>query len=218
MKVCDPAMGSGAFLVESCRQLADKLVIAWNQHPFEKPNFKGEEMVLRARREVAQRCLYGVDKNPFAVDLAKLSLWLATLAQDHPFTFLDHSLKCGDSLVGLTKDQLVDMAWPGMKQLSVARERIEAGVKAALEDRQGIFALGDSDDVHQKQRYLNDAEGALTDVRLIGDAVIAAFFAGENDKQRKVLLDAARTKVQQWLDGSVTRADVEESVGELFGD
>jgi len=49
---------------------------------------------------VAQRCLYGVDKNPMAVDLAKLSLWLATLAKDHAFTFLDHALRCGDSWWG----------------------------------------------------------------------------------------------------------------------
>ena len=49
-----------------------------------------EDEVLHARRLIAQRCLYGVDKNPMAVDLAKLSLWLATLAKDHPFTFLDH--------------------------------------------------------------------------------------------------------------------------------
>ena len=48
---------------------------------------------------VAQTCLYGVDKNPFAVNLAKLSLWLATFAKDHPFTFVDHTLRCGDSLV-----------------------------------------------------------------------------------------------------------------------
>ena len=58
--------------------------------------------MLYARRLVAQRCLYGVDKNPMAVDLAKLSLWLATLAKDHPFTFLDHALRHGDSLVGLS--------------------------------------------------------------------------------------------------------------------
>ena len=63
-----------------------------------------EDEILHARRIVAQRCLYGVDKNPMAVDLAKLSLWLATLAKDHPFTFLDHALRCGDSLVGLTQD------------------------------------------------------------------------------------------------------------------
>ncbi len=63
-----------------------------------------EDEILHARRIVAQRCLYGVDKNPMAVDLAKLSLWLATLAKDHPFTFLDHALRCGDSLVGLSHE------------------------------------------------------------------------------------------------------------------
>src|SRR5215813_6218492 len=61
-----------------------------------------EDAELHAKRLVAQRCLYGVDKNPLATDLAKLSLWLATLAKEHPFTFLDHSLRAGDSLVGLT--------------------------------------------------------------------------------------------------------------------
>src|SRR5260221_11889543 len=61
-----------------------------------------QDPLLHARRIVAQRCLYGVDKNPFAVNLAKLSLWLSTFAKDHPFTFVDHALRCGDSLVGLT--------------------------------------------------------------------------------------------------------------------
>ena len=59
-----------------------------------------------ARRLVAQRCLYGVDKNPFAVDLGKLSLWLLTLSNDRPFTFVDHALKDGDSLVGLTRSEI----------------------------------------------------------------------------------------------------------------
>src|SRR5258705_22792 len=67
--------------------------------------------VLHARSLVAHRCLYGVDRNPIAVDLAKLSLWLATLARDHAFTFLDHALRCGDSLVGLTIDQIVAFHW-----------------------------------------------------------------------------------------------------------
>ncbi len=218
LKVCDPAMGSGAFLVEACRQLADKLVIAWNQHPRDKPNFRGEEMVLRARREVAQRCLYGVDKNPFAVDLAKLSLWLATLAQDHPFTFLDHSLKCGDSLVGLTKDQIVDMSWPGMKQLSVAREFIEKRMKDALEDREGIVALGDSDDVRQKQRHLRDADSALEDVRLIGDIIIAAGFVGENENVRERGLANSRIAVLQWLDGTGERGAATQLLTGLAGD
>jgi hypothetical protein len=101
LKVCDPAMGSGAFLVEACRAIATRLVKAWADWPEKRPVIPpDEDEELHARRLVAQRCLYGVDKNPRAVDLAKLSLWLATLAKDHEFTFLDHALKCGDSLVG----------------------------------------------------------------------------------------------------------------------
>ena len=91
LKICDPAMGSGAFLVETCRQLGDELTKAWYAHdavPTDIP--PDEDEVLYARRLVAQRCLYGVDKNDMAVDLAKLSLWLVTLAKDHAFTFLDH--------------------------------------------------------------------------------------------------------------------------------
>jgi hypothetical protein len=65
-----------------------------------------EEPLLMARRLVAQQCLYGVDKNPFAVNLAKLSLWLVTLSRDLPFTFLDHALKCGDSLVGRSRREI----------------------------------------------------------------------------------------------------------------
>jgi N-6 DNA Methylase len=112
LKVCDPAMGSGAFLVEACRLIAARLVKAWEKHKDERPTIPpDEDENLHARRLVAQRCLYGVDKNPRAVDLARLSLWLATLARDHEFTFLDHALKCGDSLVGLTTAQIAAANW-----------------------------------------------------------------------------------------------------------
>ena len=112
LKVCDPAMGSGAFLVEACRQLATRLIAAWARYPAQRPPIPvDEDEDLLARRLVAQRCLYGVDRNPLAVDLARLSLWLATLARDHEFTFLDHALKSGDSLVGLTARQIGGLRW-----------------------------------------------------------------------------------------------------------
>ena len=111
LKVLDPATGSGAFLVEACRQLAARLVDAWTIHggPPEIP--PDEDELLHARRLVAQRCLYGVDRNPMAIDLAKMSLWLATFARDHEFTFIDHTLKYGDSLVGLTRRQIEGLDW-----------------------------------------------------------------------------------------------------------
>jgi hypothetical protein len=88
------------------------LVKAWSRHPRKKPVIPpDEDEELHARRLVAQRCLYGVDKKPLATDLAKLSLWLATLARDHEFTFLDHALKSGDSLVGLTQAQIAAAHW-----------------------------------------------------------------------------------------------------------
>ena len=111
LKVCDPAMGSGAFLVEACRQLGDALVEAWHAHG-EVPTIPpDEDEVIFARRLIAQRCLYGLDRNPVAVDLAKVSLWLVTLAKDHALTFMDHALRHGDSLVGLSRKQMEAFHW-----------------------------------------------------------------------------------------------------------
>ena len=184
LKICDPAMGSGAFLVEACRLLGDKLVQAWNTHggiPRIPPD---EDPHLYARRIVAQRCLYGVDKNPFAVDLAKLSLWLTTLARDHPFTFLDHALRCGDSLVGLTREQIACFNWEVGVQIPTVRPVVDASVKHAEELRNQIQALSASDDTDEKTRLLSESEDALDNVRLIGDLAIAAFFGAEKKKER----------------------------------
>lgn len=112
LRVLDPAMGSGAFLVAACQYLAR----AYEMALVKEERLSDHEIteVDRAgfRRLIARRCLYGVDKNPMAVQLARLSLWLATLAADVPLTFLDHHLRMGDSLVGATLDDLLRQA-PG---------------------------------------------------------------------------------------------------------
>ena len=135
LKVCDIAVGSGAFLVEASRQLGDELVKAWHYHkalPYIPPD---EDEVLHARRLVAQRCLYGVDRNPMAVDLTKLSLWLATLAKEHPFTFLDHSIRCGDSLVGLTSKQIADFHWKEERERVLGQDEVENRIEKAARFR-----------------------------------------------------------------------------------
>jgi N-6 DNA Methylase/Eco57I restriction-modification methylase len=103
LRVLDPAMGSGAFLVAACRYLAAAYEAAARR--------EGGEVDARARpdlrRAIAQRCLYGVDLNPTAVQLGRLSLWLATLAADRPLTFLDHRLRAGNSLIGASVRDLV---------------------------------------------------------------------------------------------------------------
>ncbi len=145
LKIADIAVGSAAFLVETCRQLADQLVRSWRVHggrPLLPPD---ETEELLAMRTIAQRSLYGVDRNPMAVDLAKLSLWLATLAKDHPFTFLDHSIRCGDSLVGLTAKQIAAFTWgptAGVQRL-LGQDRLEKRIAAATAYRRDILEAGD---------------------------------------------------------------------------
>ncbi len=199
LKICDPAMGSAAFLVEACRQLGDVLVKAWhvhNQVPRVPPD---EDEVLHARRLTAQRCLYGVDKNPMAVDLAKLSLWLATLARDHPFTFLDHALRHGDSLVGLTRRQIADFHWLSTPQRSFGQDKIEERIKAATRARQEIIEAGDEVPFLLKAQKLAVAEEALNSVRFAGNLVIAAFFAADNDKKRKAKRDELLMQYSEFL-------------------
>lgn len=109
LKVCDPAVGSGAILVAACRYLAERLVEAWAAEagtgaapaglPGPAPE---EERELLARRVITDHCLFGVDRNPMAAEMAKLSLWLTTMARERPFTFLDHAIHAGDSLLGIT--------------------------------------------------------------------------------------------------------------------
>jgi hypothetical protein len=201
LKVCDPAMGSGAFLVEAGRAIAAKLVEAWSRHPKKRPAIPpDEDEDLHARRLVAQRCLYGVDKNPLATDLAKLSLWLATLARDHEFTFLDHALKSGDSLVGLTEAQIAAVHWdPSKPGLPLFRHLVQGRIAEAMKGRAEIRAApDDTARAIQEQRH-RSLEERLKDIRLIGDAVIAAFFAADKPKER----EKKRAEVESWLTGSL---------------
>jgi hypothetical protein len=100
LRIVDPAMGSGAFLVAACRYLARAYESSLVRSGGCLPSDIGERDRAAIRRMIAERCLYGVDVNPMAVQLARLSLWLATLAADWPLTFLDHRLQTGDSLLG----------------------------------------------------------------------------------------------------------------------
>jgi hypothetical protein len=162
LKVCDPAMGSGAFLVQTCRWLAERLVEAWflaeqNGRVISVDGevlkaASGKELLpsdievrtLIARRLIAERCLYGVDLNPLAVELAKLSIWLVTLAKGRPFGFLDHNLRCGDSLLGIHRlDQLIELsvAPTGKGQQRLFGQNIERAVNKAIELRTRLREL-----------------------------------------------------------------------------
>ena len=188
LKVCDPAMGSGAFLVEACRQLGAVLVESWRRHGVTPGEATGQDELVSARREIARRCLYGVDRNPVAVDLAKLSLWLATLAKDLPLTFLDHALRHGDSLVGLTNKQIASFHWkahapafqPGFEAMK-AQEQLAR----AKELRRRIREAGEGASERKLRDILKEARWATATVRRTGDLVMVAFFEGAKPKQRE---------------------------------
>ena len=100
LRVIDPAMGSGAFLVAACRYLTERAEQALVADGEWTPGDILEADRADLARAVAEQCLYGIDRNPTAVQLARLSLWLTTLAADRPLTFLDHHLAVGNSLIG----------------------------------------------------------------------------------------------------------------------
>jgi hypothetical protein len=188
LKICDPAIGSGAFLVEACRKLGDALIEAWHAHGEVPAIPPDEDEVVFARRYIAQRCLYGVDRNPVAVDLAKVSLWLVTLAKEHPFTFLDHALRPGDSLVGLSRRQIEAFHWdPDAPRLQAGFEtmRVREHVEQVAEMRRRIREADESVSDWKLRDLWNEVQFELSKVRLFGDLVLAAFFGGTNPKKRE---------------------------------
>lgn len=195
IKICDPAMGSGAFLVQACRWLAERVVEAWDIEEKGKRviTVDGEvlevsngqellpknrdERITTARRLIAERCLYGVDINHLAVELAKLSIWLVTLAKNRPFGFLDHSLRHGDSLIGIHRlDQLLYLKTTtddGPQQQRLFGQKIANAVLDAIEIRQRIRVapVRDICDIEISKRLDREAHDKLKAVELLADAM-----------------------------------------------
>ena len=204
LKVCDPAMGSGAFLVEACRQLGDAVIEAWHAHDDVPDIPEDEDEIIYARRLVAQRCLYGVDRNPPAVDLAKLSLWLATLAKDHPLTFLNHALRHGDSLVGLTREQIEAFHWEtGAKfQQGIEAELVREQVVKVRELREQIRSAGEDTLDSELRDIWDKVEFEAGKVCRLGDLTLTAFFEGKTAKKREQHRKEFSGAVLQGRDGS----------------
>lgn len=210
LKVCDMAMGSGAFLVQACRYLAERLCEAWETAEKEHagafivtpdgefssgssaerllPNDPSERVAL-ARRYVADRCLYGVDINPMAVEMAKLSLWLITLQKDRPFTFLDHAFKYGDSLLGVTSVKQIEnfslRVKPGETvQDTFATANLFRYVDEASAKRRTLEDMPSNDhtQIETKNRLHAEAEAATAKVKAVADCLIALELRGLDGK------------------------------------
>ncbi|HEY8550996.1 MAG TPA: N-6 DNA methylase, partial [Vicinamibacterales bacterium] len=227
LRVLDPAMGSGAFLVAACRYLGDAYARALEESG--KVDAFGDPDRHRAacRRLVAQRCLYGVDVNPVATGLARLSLWLATLAADVPLTFLDHHLLTGDSLAGTSLDAMA-RGWsmrgptrrtrPAEPVLPFGSDELTGMLRGLLPLRARLAAPDERVElVREKERWLGVSlrEGALARWLTLADAWCARWWwpAGQprlppsawGEIADRVLHDRTslpRTVVEQWLDTS----------------
>jgi type I restriction-modification system DNA methylase subunit len=225
LKICDPSMGSGAFLVQACRWLAERLVEAWSlaevsgkavsvdgkvwdMDGAKEPLPCGvEARTVIARRLIAERCLYGVDLNPLAVELAKLSIWLVTLAKGRPFGFLDHNLRCGDSLLGIHRlDQLTELSMtPGSKgQQRLFGKNIEKAVREAIELRKRLreMPIRDIHDVEAMARLDAEARRRLEVPEQVAHAFIGEVFAaGGSDFALEAGLASLSIQAGQAVDG-----------------
>lgn len=224
LKICDPAMGSGAFLVQSCRYLAERLFEAWEiaekEGHFIDTNgivcnmFCGENLSKTvddrmniARQLIAERCLYGVDINPMAVELAKLSIWLVTISKGRPFGFLDHNLKSGDSLLGIHDlNQLRELRMkPEEKGYGLLfGENIRNAADEVIQLREQIrnTVIRDITDVEHMVEINVDAQHRLEGVKLFADLFIGeAFSFSGNANNLQTRLDILSTEVDNTLNG-----------------
>jgi hypothetical protein len=201
LKVADIAMGSAAFLVAACRYLGDRLIEAWDRegdqraaayraaqaqegeaHVEVAADAEQDPLVIEARRQIIEHCLYGVDINPMAVEMAKLSLWLVSMDPARPFTFLDDRLVAGDSLLGVANMRQLEHIHlqPGdsddvLGWVASARER----VARITREREEIIAIegGDIEAVERKRALLAKVDEHAARLRLVGDLVVGAGLA-----------------------------------------
>jgi len=201
LSVLDPAMGSGHFLVNATNLIANFITELLNTLGIE-----GESGTNTAtwRRWVVENCIYGVDINPLAVELAKLSLWILSMAKEQPLSFLNHHLKCGDSLVGARLNEIG--FYPGngsengkenAKQLSMfeADEVFKDTVRQAIERYQLIESEETASlaDVEAKMELLELIDEALEPYKHICDLHTSIYFGNEIDEWQ--YQEAVETKV-----------------------
>ncbi|MBW2528574.1 MAG: hypothetical protein JRI23_30655 [Deltaproteobacteria bacterium] len=206
VRVCDPAMGSGAFLLAAGRQLAGEVLDAWERQgelaAIERE--RGDPPML-ARRLVAERCLYGVDRDPEAVRLARISLWLAVGDRRLPLERLSRRLRHGDSLVGVSPAQIEAFdpsptpSGPSLlPELGPALRRTAALRVAACSAMANGSSRSDWPAGGSERRQL---EGILERARWVGDLLVGACFDHPRARDRSAELRRRRRAIARWLHG-----------------
>ncbi|GIH67751.1 hypothetical protein Mth01_00040 [Sphaerimonospora thailandensis] len=199
LKIADIAMGSAAFLVAAARYLGDRLVEAWSKEGREEAvayldgsgertaDADADPVVIEARRQVIEHCLYGVDINPMAVEMAKLSLWLVSMDPSRPFTFVDDRLAVGDALLGITSlEQLEYMHLVPSRGRKVFEDAaldftkdVQRLVRGTAEKRRSLIEIPtgggrDLDALNKKRGILFEVDSETRQARLFADLLVGA--------------------------------------------
>ena len=220
LKICDPAMGSGHFLVRLVDHLADQVIVAMAEaeasvagrtytspvaeqierlratilDKAKKSDWVVDEEQLddrhMVRRMVLKRCVYGVDKNPMAVELAKVSLWLHTFTVGAPLSFLDHHLQCGDSLFGTWVRKGIDRAESYGSPLLLQESLSKA--TGAAEDVDTIEKLSDAEiaEAHLSAETYEKVKDATAPLGSFLSLVHAFEWLGLNGKRERATMAA----------------------------
>ncbi len=193
LRVCDPAMGSGAFLVPAVHQLTEAYGEALARAGEDIDHKLDDAERAAYRRLIVERCIYGVDLNPMAVDLAKVSLWLATAASGKPLSFLDAHLRCGNSVIGASIATWEGVPLPAQNNrdtgadLSESQDSLfdldEPDLTTIINVRQALAEAPSEDRLHvraKEKRFARLIEGDdFTRLRALGDWWVAPFFLPE---------------------------------------
>ena len=190
LKVLDPAMGSGHFLIG----VIDYLALELATHPDAPPMTTGDTDTEIAywRRRVVENCIYGVDLNPMAVELAKVSLWLHTVAKGEPLSFLDHHIRCGNSLIGANIANLANL--PALKKSRRAKEttqialNMDFGFTDTVSEAVGHYLVIEkmesqtADDIHAMERELEQAQQTLSRHKEIANLWLSVHFGNNVER------------------------------------
>ncbi len=203
LTVCDPACGSGHFLLSAARRLADE--VALHRAAAEREGGAPTPADYRhALRDVVGRCIFGVDKNPMAIQLAKTALWLEAYSPDRPLSFVDHHLRVGDALLGVLDPKILEDGIPDEAYTALSGD--DKAVAAALkkqnkEDLESWRAISGGDLLTQAAT----AQSALQVEQLDDEtpehltAKRAAFLVAKRDAEQTPLARLADTYVAAFL-------------------
>lgn len=161
IKVIDPACGSGHFLLAAARRLAEKLAALRSTEGAVKP-----QDYRHALREVISHCIFGVDRNPMALELCRTALWLEGFEEGRPLSFLDHHLQCGDALLGLTDLKALEAGIPAAAFKPLSGDDIQTCKQLAKDNKAGLNQL--ERDLKRGQQLMRfDSADGLTQLQAL---------------------------------------------------